>query len=929
MDGKSCKLPILFCTIILAMAAFTGPASAATITIDNSSSIADALLNVGADGTVILEPGIYFISSEIEISNSSTIRASDDHGADDTVIDAQAVCRIFNETGGHSLTIEDLTLRNGVASGSKGGAIYCYSGEITLTGTTFTGCSALFGGALFADNIDNFTITSCEFTNCSASGYGGAFTSTNGNILTVASCGFTNCSALTLGGGFSAYNFNTLTVTSCEFTGCSALYAGAFSADHVDTSTVTSSDFTDCTASGYGGAIHIDTGTLNAISSTFTNCSADGDMGGAIYIDTGTTTVTSSTFTNCSAENGGAISNDHGTINAVSSTFTNCTAESGGTTDGGGAIYIIVGTADVTSSTFEGCSADGGGAIYIHIGTINVTSSGFTNCSALTLGGAFYILGGTTDVTSSTFEGCHAPVGGAIIIDGGTTDVTSSTFTDCGAESGGAICFSGATATVTSSTFEGCHALEGGAICMWRYTITITSSNFTNCGATSRESSYGGAISILCNAVDVTSSTFEGCHALYGGAINVYTYGSGSIHLSRIYNCSTWAKAVHSNGAADSIDATNNWWGTNADPSGFIGENTVGAITYDPWLVLGASSSPAAINAGGNSVIRADLRYNSDGDDTSGSGYVPDGIPVTFGLAAGPGSLSSLSGVTGSGVSATTYSSSSAGTATINTIADNQTVNCTVLVNSGGGSSSGGSRSGGGSNSNTGVGASENLKAGDTASFNFDGKGSVDGLLVTVGDNTAKLMVTVERRNSLPSSIDAPDTEVYEYEDVTIYYAEPSGISGGTFEFKVEKSWLSSNGFENGDIVMMHYNEEAGVWEELSTTLVREEGGYYYYSAKTPSFSWFAIAVEEGATIVPEETTAAVTQAPTTGVSVATTPVPSETQAVTVPKDDNNSWAPTMIVPILGIILVGIIAAVIVIRKRKDKYPDWWNKEFK
>ena len=66
-------------------------------------------------------------------------------------------------------------------------------------------------------------------------------------------------------------------------------------------------------------------------------------------------------------------------------------------------------------------------------------------------------------------------------------------------------------------------------------------------------------------------------------------------------------------------------------------------------------------------------------------------------------------------------------------------------------------------------------------------KGAVGEVSVTAGADIKKVMITVEREGSLPSSIGEPDTDVYEYEDVTVYYADESDLSGGTFSFKVKK----------------------------------------------------------------------------------------------------------------------------------------------
>ena len=184
-------------------------------------------------------------------------------------------------------------------------------------------------------------------------------------------------------------------------------------------------------------------------------------------------------------------------------------------------------------------------------------------------------------------------------------------------------------------------------------------------------SANGGAIYTFGGSVTVTSSTFTGCTAGgYGGAI--YASG-GTIHFCRIY---------HDNfGASDHntafLNASDTWWGTNNDPSGYA----FGRVTTSPYLVLGISSSPATMTTGGTSTISANLTYDSNGMDTSGSGTVPDGTPVTF--TASGGSISPHHAATDSGVASTTFTPSSTGTAYITATVDGQSVTVPVTVTSG------------------------------------------------------------------------------------------------------------------------------------------------------------------------------------------------------------------------------------------------------
>ena len=217
--------------------------------------------------------------------------------------------------------------------------------------------------------------------------------------------------------------------------------------------------------------------------------------------------------------------------------------------------------------------------------------------------------------------------GGAIFTEGSLI-ITSSTFSGCsaGTGNGGAISsFNSGSLIIISSTFSGCWASEregtGGAISSFRSgSLTITSSTFTYCLAFT-----GGAIFTESSLI-ITSSTFSGCQAgswAYGGAI--YS-GGGTMHFCRIYNDNIGhAVSIYSG----SFDASDNWWGSNSNPSGYI----FGNVTTSPWLVLGVTASPPSINPTQTSIIQANLTYSSGGNDLFGT-YVPDNIPVFFPLPA-------------------------------------------------------------------------------------------------------------------------------------------------------------------------------------------------------------------------------------------------------------------------------------------------------
>ena len=104
------------------------------------------------------------------------------------------------------------------------------------------------------------------------------------------------------------------------------------------------------------------------------------------------------------------------------------------------------------------------------------------------------------------------------------------------------------------------------------------------------------------------------------------------------------------------ITAENNWWGCNTGPdtTGCDASDIFLSVDFNPWLKLNTAANPTTIPVGGTSILTADLKFNSDAIDTSGSGFVLDGIPVTF-SAATLGSVNPLSGGTLSGTASTTF----------------------------------------------------------------------------------------------------------------------------------------------------------------------------------------------------------------------------------------------------------------------------------
>jgi hypothetical protein len=128
--------------------------------------------------------------------------------------------------------------------------------------------------------------------------------------------------------------------------------------------------------------------------------------------------------------------------------------------------------------------------------------------------------------------------------------------------------------------------------------------------------------------------------AIYIGDLAVFA-ATPEFHYN-VFTLSNWGINSIYTGA---LDAENNWWGANNGPGGVglgSGDYVSANVDYDPWLVLKISANPTDIVFGGaaTSSITADMTTNSDDQDTSGSGHIPDDTQIIF--TTDKGSIGSL-----------------------------------------------------------------------------------------------------------------------------------------------------------------------------------------------------------------------------------------------------------------------------------------------
>ncbi len=141
-------------------------------------------------------------------------------------------------------------------------------------------------------------------------------------------------------------------------------------------------------------------------------------------------------------------------------------------------------------------------------------------------------------------------------------------------------------------------------------------------------------------ASTLTNVTIQQNNFLSGPWAAVYidnTAIHGANEISLVHNrFFSGAAGIH-NGSATTVTAENNWWGCNAGPNQTGCDTISGLIDADPWLVLSieATENPLADLMFGTTDVNANLYFNSNNEDTSGSMVIPHAITTNFSASSG------------------------------------------------------------------------------------------------------------------------------------------------------------------------------------------------------------------------------------------------------------------------------------------------------
>jgi PGF-pre-PGF domain-containing protein len=115
----------------------------------------------------------------------------------------------------------------------------------------------------------------------------------------------------------------------------------------------------------------------------------------------------------------------------------------------------------------------------------------------------------------------------------------------------------------------------------------------------------------------------------------------------------------------------------------------------------------------------------------------------------------------------------------------------------------------------------------------------------TVGKTTT-IVEMLRRKSALVPML--PSDKVYKSINIWVGnggYGDSKSIENSVIYFMVEKSWVQDNNIDKSTITLNRYSDN--IWNQLPTSLLREDDNYLYYTAQAPGFSSFAITGETSA----------------------------------------------------------------------------------
>jgi PGF-pre-PGF domain-containing protein len=117
----------------------------------------------------------------------------------------------------------------------------------------------------------------------------------------------------------------------------------------------------------------------------------------------------------------------------------------------------------------------------------------------------------------------------------------------------------------------------------------------------------------------------------------------------------------------------------------------------------------------------------------------------------------------------------------------------------------------------------------------------ITSLEINVKNAVENVSITVQQSTARPAeiAIAAPGAN-YAYLNIITENITDANIDYVWIGFRVEKSWIVSEGIDESTIALYRYS--AGEWTRLPTERVREDASYVYFRSRSPGLSVFAIS---------------------------------------------------------------------------------------
>ncbi len=251
-------------------------------------------------------------TGDLDVTGPLTLQSTSSNGFADTIIDGNQIDRVFENTSSFALTLNGLTITNGLASGvtTEGGAMRVASSVLNLQNSVISDSVGGNGGGVFcANGVLNISASEISGNMASGpSGSGGGILA-GGCTLTLTNSGVrSNTAESGMGGGIGGFSAVSTTLTNVELSGNTAAGDGGGMNMRGGTQTLTNVRVAGNKAYNGGGLFLESSNPLTASGLQVLNNTAVARGGGLlIFRNTSANLIDASSFTGNSAYEGGGV----------------------------------------------------------------------------------------------------------------------------------------------------------------------------------------------------------------------------------------------------------------------------------------------------------------------------------------------------------------------------------------------------------------------------------------------------------------------------------------------------------------------------------------------------------------------------------------------------------------------------------------------